>query len=142
MLAVIPDKLTCTIFFSRTQVLMSQRRRWINSTLFNMMQLIYTESLCGFCCFSMRFLVFVDLLSTIVAPVTVAYIVYLIILVVKDGETIPTVSIIMLAAIYGLQALIFLFRLRWDMIAWMLFYILAIPLFSFFLPLYSFFRME
>ena len=26
----------------------------------------------------------------------------------------------MLAAIYGLQALIFLFRMRWDMIAWMI----------------------
>lgn len=26
----------------------------------------------------------------------------------------------MLAAIYGLQALIFMFRMRWDMIAWMI----------------------
>lgn len=25
----------------------------------------------------------------------------------------------MLAAIYGLQAMIFIFRMRWDMIAWM-----------------------
>jgi hypothetical protein len=69
----------------------------------------------------------------------------------------------MLAAIYGLQALIFIFRLRWDMIAWMLckspccfpriiasltnqrqliVYILAIPAFSFFLPLYSFWYMD
>lgn len=70
----------------------------------------------------------------------------------------------MLAAIYGLQALIFIFRLRWDMIAWMFckcpclrlwvgasanttvplqsVYILAIPIFSFFLPLYSFWYMD
>ena len=26
----------------------------------------------------------------------------------------------MLAAIYGLQALVFIFRMRWDMIAWMI----------------------
>ena len=48
----------------------------------------------------------------------------------------------MLAAIYGLQALVFLFRRKWDMIGWMFFYILAIPVFSFFLPLYSFWRMD
>ena len=48
----------------------------------------------------------------------------------------------MLAAIYGLQALVFLFRRKWDMIGWMVFYILAIPAFSFFLPLYSFWKMD
>jgi chitin synthase len=45
---------------------------------------------------------------------------YLIYLVVHDGRTIPILSIIMLAAIYGLQALVFIFRMRWDMVAWML----------------------
>ena len=48
----------------------------------------------------------------------------------------------MLAAIYGLQALTFLFRRKWDMIGWMVFYILAIPVFSFYLPLYSFWKMD
>lgn len=107
-----------------------------------MTELVQQDGLCGFCCFSMRFIVLIDLLSTVIAPVTVAYIVYLIYLVAAKGETIPTFSIIMLAAIYGLQALIFIFRLRWDMIAWMIFYILAIPVFSFLLPLYSFWKMD
>jgi hypothetical protein len=48
----------------------------------------------------------------------------------------------MLAAIYGIQALIFLFRGKWDMIGWMVFYILAIPVFSFILPLWSFWYMD
>lgn len=48
----------------------------------------------------------------------------------------------MIGAIYGLQALIFLFRGKWDMIGWMVFYILAIPIFSFYLPLYSFWAMD
>jgi chitin synthase len=39
---------------------------------------------------------------------------------VHDHSTIPVLSIIMLAAIYGLQALVFIFRMRWDMIAWMI----------------------
>lgn len=48
----------------------------------------------------------------------------------------------MIAAVYGLQALVFIMRRKWDMIGWMVFYILAIPVFSFFLPLYSFWRMD
>lgn len=55
---------------------------------------------------------------------------------------VPTLSIVMIAAIYGLQALIFLLRRKWDMVGWMVFYILAIPIFSFLLPLYSFWRMD
>ncbi|RXK42203.1 chitin synthase [Tremella mesenterica] len=131
-----------TVAPDSSKVLLSQRRRWINSTVHNLAELVFLEQLCGFCCFSMRFVVFIDLLSTIVAPVTVAYIVYLVYLVAHNHATIPTLSIVMLAAIYGLQALVFIFRLRWDMIAWMVFYILAIPVFSFFLPLYSFWRMD
>ncbi|KAL1757372.1 glycosyltransferase family 2 protein [Schizophyllum commune] len=124
------------------KVLLSQRRRWINSTVHNLGELVFLDQLCGFCCFSMRFVVMLDLLSTIIAPVTVAYIVYLIYLVAGEGKTIPTTSIIMIAAVYGLQALVFIFRRKWDMIGWMVFYIIAIPAFSFFLPLYSFWKMD
>lgn len=56
------------------KVLLSQRRRWINSTVHNLAELVFLDQLCGFCCFSMRFVVFIDLLSTIIAPVTVAYV--------------------------------------------------------------------
>ncbi|KZS96924.1 glycosyltransferase family 2 protein [Sistotremastrum niveocremeum HHB9708] len=124
------------------KILLSQRRRWINSTIHNLGELVFLERLCGFCCFSMRFIVFIDLLSTLVQPVSVAYIVYLIYLTVAAKQPIPTLSLIMLGAIYGLQALIFIFRRKWDMIGWMVFYILAIPAFSFFLPLYSFWKMD
>ncbi|RXW18316.1 hypothetical protein EST38_g7538 [Candolleomyces aberdarensis] len=124
------------------KVLLSQRRRWINSTVHNLGELVFLEQLCGFCCFSMRFVVMIDLLSTVTQPVTVAYIVYLIYLVAGQGKTIPTLSLVMIAAIYGVQALVFIMRRKWDMIGWMLFYVLAIPAFSFFLPLYSFWRMD
>ncbi|KAL4248592.1 TRAFAC class myosin-kinesin ATPase superfamily protein [Abortiporus biennis] len=124
------------------QVLLSQRRRWINSTVHNLGELVFLDQLCGFCCFSMRFVVMIDLLSTLIQPVTVAYIVYLIYLTAGLHRAIPTLSIIMLAAVYGLQALVFVLRRKWDMIGWMVFYILAIPAFSFFLPLYSFWKMD
>lgn len=69
-------------------------------------------------------------------------IVYLIVLVAAEGKSIPTLSLVMIAAVYGLQALVFILRRKWDMIGWMLFYILAIPVFSFMLPLYSFWKMD
>jgi chitin synthase len=123
-------------------VFMSQRRRWINSTVHNLMELIPLQQLCGFCCFSMRFVVFLDLLSTIVAPVTVAYIVYLIVLLATSSSVIPLTAFILLGAIYGLQAIIFILRRKWEMIGWMIVYILAMPVFSFGLPLYAFWHMD
>ena len=67
---------------------------------------------------------------------------YLVYLVVGEGKRVPTVSLILIAAVYGLQAFVFVLRRKWDMIGWMIFYILAIPAFSFLLPLYSFWRMD
>lgn len=68
--------------------------------------------------------------------------VYLVVLVAGEHKSIPTLSLILIAAVYGLQALVFILRRKWDMIGWMIFYIIAIPAFSFLLPLYSFWRMD
>ncbi|KAK4140350.1 glycosyltransferase [Dichotomopilus funicola] len=124
------------------QVFLSQRRRWINSTVHNLMELIPLNQLCGFCCFSMRFIVFVDLLSTIVQPVTLAYIVYLVVMVAQKATVVPITAFVLIGAIYGLQAIIFILRRKWEMIGWMILYILAVPVFSFALPLYSFWHMD
>ncbi|KAJ5616719.1 hypothetical protein N7537_001833 [Penicillium hordei] len=123
-------------------VFLSQRRRWINSTVHNLMELIPLQQLCGFCCFSMRFIVLIDLLMTVIQPVTVAYIAYLIYWCVTQPDVLPITSFILLGVIYGLQALIFLVRRKWEMIGWMLIYLLAIPIFSLALPLYSFWHMD
>ncbi|KAL2851992.1 chitin synthase-domain-containing protein [Aspergillus pseudoustus] len=123
-------------------VFLSQRRRWINSTVHNLVELIPLQQLCGFCCFSMRFVVFIDLISTIIMPVTIAYIVYLIVWLVRDTSTIPWTSFLLLAAIYGLQAIIFILRRKWEMIGWMIIYIIAMPVYALALPLYSFWHMD
>lgn len=69
-------------------------------------------------------------------------VVYLVVLTAGEHKAIPMLSLILIAAIYGLQAFVFILRRKWDMVGWMVFYILAIPAFSFLLPLYSFWRMD
>lgn len=123
-------------------VFLSQRRRWINSTVHNLIEVIPLQQLCGFCCFSMRFVVFLDLLSTVVQPVIVGYIIYLIVEVVQNPTSIPITAFILLGAIYGLQAVIFIVRRKWEMVGWMIIYIIATPVFSFALPLIAFWRMD
>ncbi|KAG8528494.1 uncharacterized protein KY384_007412 [Bacidia gigantensis] len=124
------------------KVFLSQRRRWINSTVHNLVELIPLQQLCGFCCFSMRFVVFLDLLSTVVQPTVVAYLTYLIVVVSLNSTVIPLMAFVLLGAIYGLQAIIFILRRKWEMIGWMIIYIIAIPVFSLGLPLYSFWHMD
>lgn len=43
-------------------VLLSQRRRWINSTIHNLMELVLVRNLCGTFCFSMQVSLNLDLL--------------------------------------------------------------------------------
>ncbi|KAG0167289.1 hypothetical protein DFQ28_010342 [Apophysomyces sp. BC1034] len=126
----------------RWSVLLSQRRRWINSTIHNLGELIFLPQLCGFCCFSMRFVVILDLLSTLAMPAVVCYLIYLIYRLATDAGQVPMISIVTLCGVYGLQALIFILRRKWEHIGWMIVYILAIPLFSFFIPLYSFWHFD
>lgn len=62
-----PDAVAHTMAPESWRVLFSQRRRWINSTVHNLCELVLLPELFGFCCFSMRFFVFIDLLSTLVS---------------------------------------------------------------------------
>lgn len=137
-----PDARAHTAAPDRFGILLSQRRRWINSTVHNLAELLLMPELCGFCLFSMRFIVFIDLLGTIILPATVIYLVYLIIEAATGQGQFPIISIILLAAVYGLQAIIFLLKRQWQYIGWLLIYILAYPVYSFFLPVYSFWHMD
>lgn len=138
----LPDAYASTAAPETWGVLMSQRRRWINSTIHNLVELAALKDLCGFCCFSMRFVVLVDLLGTVILPATCVYLGYLVYRVASDTGPFPLISIIMLAAIYGLQAIIFLFKRQWQHIGWMIIYLLAFPIYSFVLPLYSFWKQD
>eukprot|EP00842_Homolaphlyctis_polyrhiza_P004191 jgi/Hompol1/4773/HPOL_003867-RA len=138
-----PDAKCQTYAPDQWSVLLSQRRRWINSTVHNLFELLKLRELCGFCCFSMRFVVFVDLLATFIQPSALIYIGYLVYAAVTDTSTsFPLISIIMVACVYGFQIFIFLLRTEWQHIGWMIMYLLAIPLFSFYIPIYAFWHFD
>ncbi|RKF59676.1 Chitin synthase 8 [Erysiphe neolycopersici] len=138
----IPDAYASTSAPETWSVLLSQRRRWISSTIHNLAELVRLEEMCGFCCFSMRFVVFIDLFGTLILPATCAYLGYLIYNVSMHKGQFPLISIIMIAAVYGLQALIFILKRQWQHIGWMIIYILAFPIYSFILPIYSFWNQD
>ncbi|KAI8074645.1 chitin synthase-domain-containing protein [Gongronella butleri] len=123
-------------------VLVSQRRRWINSTVHNLGELIFLPRLCGFCCFSMRFVVMLDLISTLVMPALVGYLGYLIYSIATATDQIPYISIATIAAVYGLQAILFIIKRKWEYIIWMIVSILAIPVFWFYIPIYSYWHFD
>jgi chitin synthase len=112
------------------------------STVHNLLELVLLKDMCGFCCFSMRFIVFIDLFGTLILPATVVYLGYLIYLVASGSGQFPLIAIVMLAAIYGLQAIVFILKRRWQHIGWMIVYLLAYPIYGFALPVYSFWHMD
>lgn len=138
----VPDAFAQTAAPETWGVLLSQRRRWINSTIHNLAELVWLQDLCGFCCFSMRFVVFIDLFGTIILPATCGYLGYLIYRVATHSGQFPLISIVLIAAVYGLQAVIFILKRQWQHIGWMLIYLLAFPIYSFVLPIYSFWNQD
>ncbi|KAF2713344.1 glycosyltransferase family 2 protein [Pleomassaria siparia CBS 279.74] len=138
----VPDAYALTAAPETWSILLSQRRRWINSTIHNLGELMFLKDMCGFCCFSMRFVVMVDLFGTIILPATCGYFAYLIYLVAAHKGQFPLISIIMLAVVYGLQAVIFIIKRQWQHVGWMIIYILAFPIFSLILPVYSFWKQD
>lgn len=73
----VPQAVCKTTVPDEFKVLLSQRRRWINSTVHNLMELVLVRDLCGTFCFSMQFVVFIELVGTLVLPAAIAFTVYL-----------------------------------------------------------------
>jgi chitin synthase len=137
----LPDAYALTEAPATWSVLLSQRRRWINSTIHNLAEMIWIDH-CGFCLFSMRFVVIIDLFGTLILPATLAYLIYLIYTVASHTGPLPLISLIMIAAVYGLQAIIFIVKRQWQHVGWMIIYIMAYPIWSLILPVYSFWKQD
>ncbi len=72
----VPQAVCKTTVPDQFKVLLSQRRRWINSTIHNLMELVLVRDLCGTFCFSMQFVVFIDLIGCIVLPAAICFTIY------------------------------------------------------------------
>jgi chitin synthase len=106
---------------ARWEVLVSQRRRWINSTVHTLLELMTLKQLCGCCMFSMRAIVVLDLISTCVQPSAIAYVAYLIYEVIVDSaEGTHLIALIMIGIIYGGQMLIFILKGEFQHMGWMI----------------------
>lgn len=81
-------------------------------------------------------------IGTIILPATCIYIGYLIYVIATNSGPFPYLSLGMIAGVYGLQALIFIIKRKWQHVGWMIIYILAFPIYSFILPIYSFWAQD
>ena len=141
----LPQARCRTVVPDSFKVLLSQRRRWINSTIHNLMELVLVQNLCGTFCFSMQFVVFMDLLGTVVLPIAIMLTYSLIIGMIMNPphnfeEAIP---LTMLVAVIGLPGVLILITSRKVVyIAWMLIYLLALPIWNFVLPVYAFWHFD
>ncbi|ORY08210.1 chitin synthase-domain-containing protein [Clohesyomyces aquaticus] len=142
----VPQAVCKTTVPDKFSVLLSQRRRWINSTVHNLMELVLVRDLCGTFCFSMQFVVFVELIGTLVLPAAIAFTIYLIAISIKAAilhTAAPVIPLVLLALILGLPAvLIVLTAHRWSYVAWMLVYLLSLPIWNFVLPTYAYWKFD
>ncbi|KAF9425390.1 Chitin synthase, class 3 [Podila epigama] len=123
-------------------VLLSQRRRWINSTIHNLMELVLIRDLCGTFCFSMQFVIFMELVGTVVLPAAISFTLYLIVISFIITP-VPIIPLMLLAAILGLPAVLILMTSRkFVYVGWMFTYLLSLPIWNFVLPVYAFWHFD
>ncbi|OAG32181.1 chitin synthase [Nematocida displodere] len=139
-LMFLPSALCDTVVPDKFSVLLSQRRRWINSTIHNLFELLKVD-LCGSFCCSMQFVVILELFGTLVLPAAILF----------TGVLIATafilqpvwIPLILLFAILGLPAgLIFFTNFNPFYFFWLVVYLISLPIWNFILPVYAFWHFD
>ncbi|KAJ2893129.1 Chitin synthase 4 [Zalerion maritima] len=138
----VPQAVCKTTVPDKFMVLLSQRRRWINSTIHNLMELVLVRDLCGTFCFSMQFIIFIELIGTLVLPAAIAFTFYVIISSIV-GPEVQVIPLILLGLILGLPAVLIVITAHsWTYVLWMLIYLCSLPIWNFILPAYSFWKFD
>ncbi|KAI8082245.1 chitin synthase [Thamnidium elegans] len=137
----VPQAVCKTVVPDTFKVLLSQRRRWINSTIHNLFELILVNDLCGTFCFSMQFVVFMELVGTLALPAAISFTIYLIIIAIMGKPAV--LPLILLALILGLPAVLIVMTSRKVVyIGWMLIYLISLPIWNFVLPTYAYWHFD
>ena len=138
----VPQAVCKTTVPDKFKVLLSQRRRWINSTVHNLMELVLVRDLCGTFCFSMQFVVFVELVGTLVLPAAISFTFYVVIISIVK-QPVQIIPLVLLALILGLPGvLIVLTAHRLSYVLWMLIYLFSLPVWNFVLPVYAYWKFD
>ncbi|KAJ2794119.1 Chitin synthase, class 1, partial [Coemansia helicoidea] len=140
-----PQAICKTLVPDEFKVLLSQRRRWINSTVHNLLELVLVRNLCGTFCLSMQFSIFLDLVGTVALPVAI---VLTYILIVRAAMTtynsasayLPLGMLIMVLFLPGV--LILITTRKWVYVLWMFVYLLALPIWNLVLPTYAYWHFD
>jgi chitin synthase len=141
-LVFVPRAVCKTIVPDQFKVLLSQRRRWINSTVHNLLELVLVRDMCGIFCFSMQFVIFMELVGAAVLPAAIAFTLYLVVISFFVTPP-PVIPLILLALILGLPALLILITSkRWVYVGWMMIYLLSLPIWNFVLPVYAYWHFD
>ncbi|KAI7896780.1 chitin synthase [Mucor mucedo] len=137
----VPQAVCKTVVPDTFKVLLSQRRRWINSTIHNLFELLMVNDLCGTFCFSMQFVVFMELVGTLALPAAISFTLYLIIIAIMGHPAL--LPLILLALILGLPAVLIVMTSRKVVyIGWMLIYLISLPIWNFVLPTYAYWHFD
>ncbi|KAF7336695.1 Glycosyltransferase family 2 protein [Mycena venus] len=132
-----------TIVPDSFSVLLSQRRRWINSTVHNLLELVQVSDSCGTFCFSMQFIVAIELMGTLVLPAAISFTVYLIISSIIPGGPDNTIPLVLLALVLGLPGLLIVITsTKLAYVGWMLIYLISLPIWNGLLPAYAFWHFD
>ncbi|KAJ3115915.1 Chitin synthase, class 3 [Phlyctochytrium bullatum] len=138
----VPQAICRTVVPDTFKMLLSQRRRWINSTVHNLLELVLLRDLCGIFCFSMQFVVMLELIGTIVLPAAIIFVFVLLFSAAISGK-VAMLPMAMLLATLGLPGLLIVITTRKLVyLLWMFVYILALPVWNFVLPLYAFWHFD
>ncbi|CAK5272649.1 unnamed protein product [Mycena citricolor] len=138
-----PSAVCKTVVPNTFGVLLSQRRRWINSTIHNLFELVLVRDLCGTFCFSMQFVVGMELAGTLVLPAAISFTLYLIIQSIVPGGPNTTIPLILLAFVLGLPLVLIVITTRKiAYVGWMLVYLFSLPIWNGILPAYAFWHFD
>ncbi|KAK0549778.1 Chitin synthase, class 3 [Tilletia horrida] len=139
----VPQAVCKTVVPDTFWILLSQRRRWINSTVHNLAELIQVQDLCGTFCFSMRFVIFMELVGTLVLPAALAFTLYVVVIATIPSKPFPLIPLILLGVLFGLPGiLIVVTSRRLNYVFWMFVYLLSLPIWNFVFPAYAFWHMD
>lgn len=138
----VPKAACKTVVPDKFKVLLSQRRRWINSTVHNLMELVLVKDLCGTFCFSMQFVTFIELVGTLVLPAAISFTIYVIIVAIVSKPT-PVMSLVLLALIFGLPSLLIVVTVSSaTYVIYFFIYLIALPIWNFVLPSYAYWKFD